>query len=382
MTAAEFYNGVYRVTSLLAAATINTRLYSEKHPQVLAYIQKAFDEIAALLALEPELTLILVDDELVANNKRLSEGGQQTTKLVEIMHKKSIERLSFIAGLASDDLKMLIRSLAASDDTPVRSTGFIKLGKVGLADGDESGEDTEAGDSSADDGLKVMQALRETKQNELKNIYAEMQKHRDIDVNLIGTIIQEFIKNFRRDINPLKLLALVKTSDEYTFTHVVNVCILTMSLAETLGFSGEHLHQIGIAASLHDTGKMFIPQEIMTKPGKLTPKEMKVIEMHPHQGARYLMGLKGIPKLAVIGALEHHIRYDGSGYPAMNGNFKLHIVSQMIAITDAFDAMRSQRVYQGPKPLPQILEILTKEKAAAFNPQLVDLFIRMIRLPE
>ena len=380
MTAAEFYTGVYRVTALLAAATINTRLYSEKHPQVLAYIQKAFDEISALLALEPEFTLILVDDELVANNKRLSEGGQQTTKLIEIMQKKSIDRLSFITGLTIDDLKMLIRSLAAGGDTPVRSTGFIKLGKVGLAD-DGTAKDTEAGDSSADDELKAMQALREAKQNELNSIYPEMQKHKDIDVNLIGTIIQEFIKNFRRDINPLKLLALVKTSDEYTFTHVVNVCILTMSLAETLGFSGEHLHQIGVAASLHDTGKMFIPKEIMNKPGKLTPKEMKIVEMHPHQGARYLMGLKGIPKLAVIGALEHHIRYDGSGYPAMNGNFKPHIVSQMIAITDAFDAMRSHRVYQGPKPLPQILEILTEEKAAAFNPRLVDQFIRMIKLP-
>ena len=187
MTAAEFYTGVYRVTALLAATTINTRLYSEKHPQVLAYIQKAFDEIAALLALEPEFTLILVDDELVANNKRLSEGGQQTTKLIEIMQKKSIERLSFITGLTIDDLKMLIRSLAAGGDTPVRSTGFIKLGKVGLADDDGSGKDTEAGDSSADDELKAMQALREAKQNELNSIYAEMQKHKDIDVNLIGT---------------------------------------------------------------------------------------------------------------------------------------------------------------------------------------------------
>ena len=109
----------------------------------------------------------------------------------------------------------------------------------------------------------------------------------------------------------MSLLASIKSSDEYTFTHVANVGILTMSQAETLGFKGEQLHQIGVASLLHDVGKLFIPDEILNKTSALTPEERKVIETHTVKGARYLMGLDGIPKVAVLAALEHHLKFDG-----------------------------------------------------------------------
>ena len=152
-----------------------------------------------------------------------------------------------------------------------------------------------------------------------------------------------------------------------------------MSQEEPLGFSGEHLHQIGVASLLHDVGKVLIPEELLNKPGKLSQDERKIIETHTVKGARYLMGIEGIPKLAVLCAMEHHLKYDGSGYPSMKGGWRPNIVSQLISIADVFDAMRSRRSYQGALPLQQITDVLSKGSGTSFNPQLVSHFFRLIR---
>ena len=177
------------------------------------------------------------------------------------------------------------------------------------------------------------------------------------------------------------MLANLKGADQYTFTHVVNVCLLTMAQAEVLGISGCKLFDVGIAAVLHDVGKLFVPDDILNKPGKLTKEERSIIETHSISGARYILKLSNVPELAILGALEHHIRYDGSGYPYINSHWRPHLISQMIAIADIYDAMRSRRPYQDPKPEKLILNILKKEKGIAFNPHLVDNFLSLLHQP-
>jgi HD-GYP domain-containing protein (c-di-GMP phosphodiesterase class II) len=213
----------------------------------------------------------------------------------------------------------------------------------------------------------------------LKALYFNIKRHKKIDVRHVDDMIHQFIRGFRQGVSPIGLLASLKSADEYTFTHVVNVCILTVSQAEALGFREDHLYQIGIASVLHDAGKLFIPEEILNKPAALTQEERAVIETHPAKGARYILGLQGIPKLAVLGAMEHHIKYNGTGYPKMKGKWKPNIVSQMIAISDVFDAMRSKRPYRGPKPQEEILRVLQDEKGKSFNPQIVENFLKLIK---
>jgi len=181
-------------------------------------------------------------------------------------------------------------------------------------------------------------------------------------------------------VNPLRMLASLKSSHEYTFTHVVNVGILTMAQAESVGFTGEHLHAIGVASFLHDIGKLFVPEDILSKQGMLSQDERMIIETHTTKGARYLMGTEGIPKLAVLASLEHHLKYDGSGYPSIKGGWTPNIASQMISIADVFDAMRSRRSYQEPRPMSQIESVLKGGAGKAFNPKLIDNFLRLISM--
>ena len=103
------------------------------------------------------------------------------------------------------------------------------------------------------------------------------------------------------------------------------------------------------------------------------------MQSHTIRGARYILGLEGVPKLSVLAALEHHLRFDGSGYPYIARDWKPNIVSQMLAISDVFDAMRSRRCYKEPAPLEKIVTILELEKGTTFNPFLVKNFLKLIK---
>ena len=388
----DIHEGLSRVISLLTAAVTNTGLYSPTHPQVAQYVEKAYTGLVDMLRQKPEITVLLIGNDLVTDNRPLVASGAASyvSNFSRILKRKAVERMTFTTGLTKSELQSLINDLASPDTVSVRSTLFVKLGKVEL----RVKKDDEGGVgalSALAEGVSVsvpgvsQEALQEllsltgSELDALKEVYLSAKKHKKIDVRGVDEMVKGFIQGFRREINPLSLLASLKSVHEYTFTHVTNVCILAMGQAETLGFNGENLHQIGVASLLHDVGKVFIPEEILSKPGKLSQDERKIIETHTVKGARYLMGIEGIPKLAVLSAMEHHLKYDGSGYPSIKGGWRPNIVSQLISVADVFDAMRSSRSYQGAKPMQEIADVLKKGSGTSFNPQLVDHFFRLIR---
>lgn len=381
----DFHEGLSRVISQLTAAITNTSLYSPSHPRVAQYVEKAHAVLADMLQLKPELTIFLIGNDLVADNRQIDETGATSyiSNFTRILKKKAVERLTFVAGLPRTELQALIQDLASPDSASVRSTSFIKLGKVELRikkdDDHEEGEGGGSLEGLSQDIIQELLSLTESELDELKELYLRIKKHKKIDVRGVDEMVKSFIQAFRAEINPLSLLASLKSANEYTFTHVTNVCILTMSQAETLGFTGEHLHQIGVASLLHDVGKIFIPEEILSKPGKLSQDERKIIETHTVKGARYLMGIEGIPKIAVLSALEHHLKYDGSGYPSIKGGWRPNIASQLISVADVFDAMRSKRSYHGDIPIDKIIEVLINGKGTTFNPELIEHFLKLIR---
>lgn len=248
----------------------------------------------------------------------------------------------------------------------------------------EKVREMETGDSPVDarlkeDHLESIREIRDRTLAEVQTLYSDAGSHMKIDTRGMDDMIRAFMNGTAQGIHPLELLAPPKSSDEYAFTHVVNVCLLTMSQAHHLGLSDDRLYRIGVASTLHDVGKLFVPDDIIGKPDQLTSEESRIIESHAVHGARYLLRLDHIPKLAVLGALEHHIKYNGSGYPNLQQGWKTNIVSQMIAISDVFDAMGSPRVYSEPKPREEIMSILNREKGVSFNPVLVDNFLKIIK---
>jgi HD-GYP domain-containing protein (c-di-GMP phosphodiesterase class II) len=375
----EMQNEVVQVVSHLNAAMSNVRLYAANHPQVVRNLDLAHGTLLALLEQREELTLITVDDDLVVDHQTLNAKSPHLNQFVRILKQSAVERITFTREATLTELAQLVNDLMAPDADIVRSTKGILLGKVRVVDHSDLESQVELLPEDVKQRLGELVLLRDRSLDDLKEMYHDIQKRKKIPTKGVGDIVQGFIGGMLRNANPLHMLASLKSSDEYTFTHAINVCLLTMAQAESLGAGGDQLYDIGIAACLHDTGKMFIPNEILNKPGKLDDHEWAEMRGHSLRGAQYLLRLPGISKLAFLGALEHHLHYNGAGYPDLGKQWRPNLVSQMIAIADLFDAMRSRRPYKEPKPDDFIIELLRKESGTAYNPQLVENFIQLIK---
>ncbi len=364
----------------MVSAVGNFRYYGAGHPYTLEHIGTAGRELADLLEKVPSITLFLVAGRFVINDRPLSAGSPSVEKFATLLKDKGVERLTFHRGVAARELTDFLVQLAEKGGAPIRSSPGIRLGKVEFRDAgasDASAAPVAAGGLIEPAGEPAV--LGDTELDQVRELYLLAERRKRLDIRDIDGIVRKFISVLLTDFDPVRLLASVKGAHEYTFTHAVNVGILTIVQAKSLGFSGRTLHEIGIASMLHDVGKIFIPEEILSKPGKLTTAERTVIETHTIKGGRYLLEQEGIPMVSALAAFEHHIKFDGSGYPFVKSDWKPSLVSQMISIADVFDALRSRRSYSEPKTQEEILEIFSRDRGVAFHPLLVDNFLALIK---
>jgi putative nucleotidyltransferase with HDIG domain len=159
---------------------------------------------------------------------------------------------------------------------------------------------------------------------------------------------------------------------------MVNVSILTMGQAASMGIDGALLREFGLAALMHDIGKVRTPLEILNKPDKLTDEEFVIMKRHVVDGAEILRGTPEIPTLAPIVAFEHHLRIDHSGYPHGVSRPSLNLATMICGIADVYDAMRSQRAYQQSYPTDRILEVLKRNDGQQFDQNLVRRFVQLL----
>ena len=289
----------------------------------------------------------------------------------------AIERVTFIKGLSLSQLEEFIRKLSSESVSAMRSARGIRFGKLEAKDKDD--RDADQDDSSREESDAIHDMEAQSTEERIKNIYRNTMGGGKINLEDTDEMVRHFMDNIHREANPLRLLAETKSNDEYTFTHTANVGILTLFFAEHLGFKGSYLNKIGVAAILHDVGKVTTPDEILSKRGPLTPDERAVMEMHSFKGALNLMEQANITNLAVLAAMEHHMKYDGTGYPKIKGGRVPHIVSQMISIADVYDALRTIRPYRPePMPMDRIIQIFKKDSGTAFNPYLVERFLSLV----
>jgi putative nucleotidyltransferase with HDIG domain len=176
----------------------------------------------------------------------------------------------------------------------------------------------------------------------------------------------------------LVALTAMRNYDNYTFTHMVNVSILTMGQARALGIEGKLLREFGVSALMHDIGKVKTPKEILNKPAKLTDQEFEIVRRHPVDGAEILRRTPEMPILAPVVAFEHHLRIDGRGYPYGVKRPSLNLGTMLCSIADVYDAMRSQRTYQGAFPTDRILGVLQGNDGMQFDQHLVRRFTQLL----
>lgn len=180
---------------------------------------------------------------------------------------------------------------------------------------------------------------------ETKDTFEKLKESNDLDLDQVKKNIEEALPDMIRNNDVLMRLSQLKASDDYTFEHSMRVSILATMIGKWLGYSTEQLEELASAALLFDVGKMKIPDFIMKK-HKLSPDEFEVIKRHAQFGYNLLLKTEGVTPNIKYGALQHHERIDGSGYPLRLKAGQIHEFAKIIMVCDIFDAMTNDRPYR------------------------------------
>ncbi|MGB9804503.1 HD-GYP domain-containing protein [Desulfofundulus sp.] len=165
--------------------------------------------------------------------------------------------------------------------------------------------------------------------------------------------------------------------DQYTMGHSEKVAEYARLIAEALGLSEKEVDLAYICGIVHDVGKIGVPENVLNKPGALTEEEFEQITRHPEKGATILSHISWLEHVVPV-VLAHHERYDGRGYPRGLRGEEIPLLSRILAVADAFDAMTSDRSYRKALPVPVAISELKRHAGGQFDPRVVEAFMHIL----
>lgn len=187
-------------------------------------------------------------------------------------------------------------------------------------------------------------------------------------------IVEEILKADKISLDMIDL----KSFDNYTFAHSVNVAVLSCTIGFGMKLSIDDIEDIVFAALLHDLGKLEIPEEILNKPGRLTKEEFALVKTHPEMSYEFISERMDISSKVKHAVLSHHENYDGSGYPNGIANDKILPIARILHVADVYDALTSKRPYKDPYSAYASLEIIQGGRGTQFDPGIVDAFLKYV----
>jgi HD-GYP domain-containing protein (c-di-GMP phosphodiesterase class II) len=368
----------------LGAALAQRRMYPPEHPIAARALQSLMLYLERILALVPEWRLALVGGKLLASGRQVDEGGEGLVPFIDGLKTRGIETIVFKRSVGVEELRRFI-SLMILDPKWFAGRGLPDLmskeGIVSIEAGrlviDEPAE-TEHKKAVLDEtGPEVLEAY-DNGLTFIEEAMRSLREGRRISLEEAESFVTTVAKQMQQDRSPFLILTALKSHHAYTFTHIINVCILTVAQIEALGGDARAVQEFGLASMMHDIGKTLLAGEILSKPGKLTPEELLLMQRHPQDGVHILRETPGVPDLALLVALEHHMRYNHGGYPRPRHPRPLHPCSLMTNLADTYDAMRSRRSYQEEFPPEKVASIINDRAGVDFHPQLAMAFLQIM----
>lgn len=221
-------------------------------------------------------------------------------------------------------------------------------------------------------------AIYEENVSDFKEIIRDIGNGKTLDTIKVQNIVNDLQETFTSVKDIIDSLNAVREIDDYTYTHSVNVSLLSSLISRWLNLDETQCKLISYCGLLHDIGKSKIPAEILSKPGPLTPTEFEEIKKHPIMGYKILEKNIALNKNIAIGVLMHHEREDGSGYPFNLKSSQIHLYAKIVAIADIFDAMTSNRVYKNRETPFEVFRIYESEYLTKCDTNILLTFLKRI----
>lgn len=209
---------------------------------------------------------------------------------------------------------------------------------------------------------------------------AAQQATADEPLDLAGAtaVVDRLYDEIEHDPGYGLLLSTVKSYDEYTFFHMVNVCLLSVALGQAIGLRRDQVLVLGLGGLLHDIGKVFVPTEILQGTDRLDEEQWRLVQRHPVDGAAMLLATgTGLYHPATSILLEHHAGYDRSGYPSLHEHHQ-SAPSRLVAVADSFDAVTSKRSYREALDRNGALRLLGTAAGHGLDPRAVAAFSALL----
>ncbi len=191
---------------------------------------------------------------------------------------------------------------------------------------------------------------------------------------LVENIVDEISHNRNVMINVIDL----RTFDDYTYSHSLNVAVISAVIGTALKMNRAAVNELAMGALIHDVGKMFIGRDTLNKPDRLTHEEFEQIKKHSELGYKYLCDYFDISESSKIVSLQHHEKYDGTGYPSGISGEGIHKYSRIVCLADVYDALMSDRPYRKAMPPSEVIEYIMSGYNTMFDPEAVTALTRKI----
>ena len=372
----DIQNRVAQYDELLrrfASGVRAAQLYAADHPLIGRNVDGLLAILKSLHTLQASIAVGIVGSHLVVSDTPMAKASYGMSELIKRLKDHKIERISFERGVAADETAAFMHAIAALGKNAAADANLsfphIRIGRIVT---EERVSDGISGDIAA------IRQLYSKAVTTAEAVWESAETEGEPDLPGALQAVEGLADAVTQNRTALVALTAMRNYDNYTFTHMVNVSILTMGQARALGIEGRLLREFGLSALMHDIGKVRTPKEILNKPDKLTDPEFEIMRRHTVDGAEILRRTPEMPILAPVVAFEHHLRIDGTGYPFGSKRDGLNLGTSLCGIADVYDAMRSQRAYQQAFPTERILAVLKRNDGTQFDQHLVRRFVQLL----
>ncbi len=377
------------ITHLARAIQIKN-MYGEKHALTKNAVDHLGDHLNDILMDRPEITIGIIGDEIAFEKEPLFETSSRRQNFIDYLKTLGIKKISFMNGVQNSELMKFVNIITKKPETAnpkqeIKQRFYdsnirhIAIGEIGIR---------EKTNVSLDED-RIDDLIKKSYQGSVKFLtktFKSLKGNQPLNVDSARQIVEGLMTNLLKNKYLLLLLTSMRGHDEDVFQHGINVSIFTLLQAEMLGLEQKYLTDIGMAAILHDIGKISVTEDD-TEEGETSSWEAYFTEEKERKkadqdvaGAKILLETEGVGILPAITAFEHGMRYDMTGYPRKLYGQKLNLISMMIAISDYYDQLRRKPFYYEEGGPEKAHEEMMKLSGKLFHPDLLKNFFSIIGL--